>query len=83
VIEKNESPVPPLNSQSESIRPASGPSTSDKVFSGISIFAKFMVSMIWLALTILGFAAGVPLLGIFGIAYLVYLWIFRGRWLIY
>lgn len=83
MTEMNESPVPPLDPQSETIRPASGPSTSDKVLSGVSIVAKVLVSMLWLAITIGGFAAGAPLVGAIGIVYLVYLWFFGGRWLLY
>jgi hypothetical protein len=58
-------------------------STMDKVTTGVNITAKILVSLLWLAGGIVCFAAGVWYLGLVAIAYLIYLWVFGGRWLIY
>ena len=76
-------PIPDAQTQSAVDAPPSGPSTIDVVGHGISIVAKLMITGLWFALIVLGFEAGVPWLGVMGIAYLAYLWLFGGRWLIY
>ena len=50
---------------------------------GVSMVAKVLTSFLWLAVCIAGFAAGQPIVGIVAALYLVYLWVFGGRWLIY
>ena len=76
-------PTPDAQTQSAVGAPPSGPSAWDTVGHGISMVAKLISTGFWFALIVLGFTAGVPLLGVLGIAYLAYLWLFGGRWLIY
>ncbi|MFT3852178.1 MAG: hypothetical protein QM733_05495 [Ilumatobacteraceae bacterium] len=44
---------------------------------------KVMVSLFWALIGIVGVAAGQPLVLIPVVLYLVYLWLFGGRWLVY
>ena len=68
----------------EAVRaPPSGPSAWDTVGHGITVVVKLIVTVLWLGFIVLGFTAGVPWLGVIGIAYLAYLWLFGGRWVIY
>ncbi len=55
----------------------------DAVGRGVSILAKVMVSVLWIAVGAIAVAAGQPLLLLVVIPYLIYLWLFGGRWLIY
>lgn len=55
----------------------------DAVDTGFRLVARILVSLLWIGITIVGFASGVWVIGVLGILYLVYLWFFRGRWLIY
>ena len=55
----------------------------DAAESAMSVTAKLLVSLLWVALCIVGFASGVWELGLVAIAYLAYLWLFGGRWLFY
>jgi ABC-type Co2+ transport system permease subunit len=45
--------------------------------------ARLFTSLLWVGGGIVAFSIGQPLIGVVAIAYLVYLWVFRGRWLIY
>lgn len=56
---------------------------ADAVVNGINIAGKVLVSLLWLGGAIVTFAAGVWWAGLLCIAYLLYLWVFGGRWLIY
>jgi hypothetical protein len=56
---------------------------ADAVVKGVNVTAKILVSLLWVAVCIVGFAAGQPLVGIFALLYLIYLWVLNGRWLIY
>jgi hypothetical protein len=49
----------------------------------MSFVAKAMVSALWGAGGIVCFAAGAWWGGLIAIAYLAYLWVLGGRWLIY
>lgn len=55
----------------------------DTVANGVNLTAKIVVSVLWAAGAIAGFALGQPIIGIVATLYLVYLWVFGGRWLIY
>jgi hypothetical protein len=50
---------------------------------GVNVTVKVFVSALWAAAGIAGFATGLWWFGLLAIAYLVYLWFFGGRWLIY
>jgi hypothetical protein len=54
-----------------------------KVGTAISITARILVSLLWAAAGAVGVAAGKPQVLLVVIPYLVYLWAFRGRWLVY
>ena len=56
---------------------------ADAVGSGFRIVARVLVSLLWVVVTVAGFGSGAWPIGLLGILYLVYLWGFRGRWLIY
>lgn len=56
---------------------------TDAVVNGVNMTLKVITSLLWLAVCVGGFAAGQPIIGLVAIAYLVYLWVFNGRWLIY
>lgn len=56
---------------------------ADAVGSGFRIVARILVSLLWIGVTVAGFASGAWPIGLVGIMYLVYLWVLRGRWLIY
>lgn len=55
----------------------------DKVATGVSVRAKIVVNLLWLAGGIACVAAGAWCLGLIAIAYLVYLWLFGGTRLTY
>lgn len=55
----------------------------DVAEAGVSLVAKLAVTALWVVVAIAGFSVGQPILGIAAIAYVVYLWLFGGRWLIY
>lgn len=64
--------------------PASGWQQAGELFDvGTRIVARLLVSLLWLGVTIAGFGSGMWFIGVLGILYLVYLWAFRGRLLIY
>jgi hypothetical protein len=54
-----------------------------KVGTAMSITAKILVSLLWAAAGVAGAAAGKPQALLVVVPYLIYLWAFRGRWLIY
>jgi hypothetical protein len=56
---------------------------TDAVANGVNMTLKVLTSLLWAAVCVGGFAAGAPIVGVVAIAYLVYLWGFGGRWLIY
>jgi hypothetical protein len=56
---------------------------TDAVVNGVNMTLKVITSLIWAAVCVGGFAAGQPIVGVVAIAYLIYLWVFGGRWLIY
>lgn len=53
------------------------------VATGVNVVAKLLVTALWVAVAIAGFATGAWPIGLLAIAYLIYLWVFSGRWLIY
>ncbi len=55
----------------------------DAVDTGFRFIARLLVSMLWGAGAYAAFASGAWLFGLLAILYLVYLWVLRGRWLIY
>jgi hypothetical protein len=55
----------------------------DKVAAGASLVARVLVSLLWGAGGVVCFASGAWPAGLIAIAYLAYLWLFGGRWLIY
>lgn len=55
----------------------------DKVSRGISMGMKLFVSALWGAGGVLCFATGAWPAGLVALAYLGYLWLLGGRWLIY
>lgn len=78
-------PTPPDSAQARGPR-----STSDKISNGFdavgrgaAVVSRVLVSLLWGAGVVGCFAIGQPLLALAGIAYLAYLWVWRGRWLIY
>ena len=56
---------------------------ADAVVNGVNMTLKVITSLIWVAVCVAAFAAGQPIVGVVAIAYLMYLWVFGGRWLIY
>lgn len=58
-------------------------SKMDRVSAGISMTSKVVVSLLWIAGAVIAFQIGVWYLGLLAIAYLGYLWVLGGRWLIY
>ena len=59
---------------------ASGIETLGGIFdSGL----KLLTTVLWVGGGLLAFGAGEVLLGLIAVAYLTYLWVFGGRWLIY
>jgi hypothetical protein len=54
-----------------------------KVGTAISITANIMVSLLWAVGGVAAAASGTPQILLIVIPYLVYLWAFKGRWLIY
>jgi len=55
----------------------------DATVSGVNIVLKVVVSLIWGAGMVGGFATGFWIVGVIAACYLAYLWFFGGRWLIY
>ena len=55
----------------------------DAVGRGASIVGRVLVSLLWAAGGVIGVISGAPLVGVVAAAYLAYLWLFGGRWLIY
>ena len=56
---------------------------TNAVTNGVNMTLKVMTSLLWLAAGIGGFVAGQPIFAVAAIAYLIYLWVFGGRWLIF
>jgi len=50
---------------------------------GASMFVKVLTTALWGAIGVGGFATGVWWIGLLAIAYLAYIWVWGGRWLIY
>ncbi|WP_024285977.1 hypothetical protein [Cellulomonas sp. KRMCY2] len=78
-------PTPPV-----AVRAPGPRSTSEKIGTGLDVVgrgaamvSRVLVSLLWGAGVVGCFAIGQPLLALAGIAYLAYLWVWRGRWLIY
>jgi hypothetical protein len=55
----------------------------EAVNTGINVTLKLVTTALWVAVTIAAFSLGSPIFGVVGIVYLVYLWVFGGRLLIY
>jgi hypothetical protein len=55
----------------------------NKIGRGVSIVAKVLTSVLWIACGVVGVSAGQPVVILPVVAYLAYLWVFNGRWLIY
>jgi hypothetical protein len=60
-----------------------GPSAVDRIGQGVSFVAKLFTTVLWGFAVVGGFAIGSPLVSVVAIAYLAYIWLFGGRWLIY
>ncbi len=54
-----------------------------RVGRAVSLVAKLLTSLLWVGIAAAGAAAGQPVAAVFAAVYLVYLWVFDGRWLIY
>lgn len=61
----------------------SGAGLGEVLASGASFVARLVVSLLWGFGVVLCFQVGAVLPALGGIAYLAYLWVWRGRWLIY
>lgn len=55
----------------------------DAAARGVSAVSRVLVSALWAAVGVAGFSAGEPAVGLLCLAYLAYLWVLGGRWLIY
>jgi hypothetical protein len=56
---------------------------ADAVVNGVNMTMKIITSILWILAGIGAFSLGHPIIGVVAVLYLVYLWIFGGRWLIY
>lgn len=56
---------------------------ADAVVNGVNMTMKVITTLLWGAFGIAAFSLGHVWLGIVAVLYLVYLWVFGGRWLIY
>jgi hypothetical protein len=55
----------------------------DKLNTGVNVVLRLFTTLLWGAIAVAGFATGVWYVGVLAIAYLGYIWLLGGRWLIY
>lgn len=55
----------------------------DRFANAVGGFAKLVVGLIWGAGAVVMFGSGQILVGLVAVLYLVYLFVFGGRWLLY